>query len=543
MRIPAHLILFFISVLYLFTVGATKSLAQLPPKGESLQRMPDESIVYPTGYLPDHPYPGYEPRPPVAPFLGENHAYTVTFRGNGEAVVVGRFTFTNTGNKKQQFYRLRVPKADLDDVRVFQQIRRGGCIRYDYPQPILPRYGTQESETFEPNPEPCFSYTNQTDCETNAYNVAPKCYWRPDAADSCRSNPIPSPIVYRKPICTQYQQIDYYDSYWSGTTDYNELNYDQFGDEIEITLSQPLAPKRSTSIIMYYRAFGYTKKTFPGTFRYAFETLQTSNTIQNLTVAVETDSDLYLKGVKGKTNYRIEEGIAMLKSPSMAADSAMGTRFNSYYQNIGQGSLQKTTGNLQAGDSYTVTGVYADAVYKLYLKETAVGILVAIAVIALLILIVRFIIRRFRQMSVTGVRRTKTAAVSSQHHDTHMNLLLTLGISFASSLVIFITIVALIFLGSQTQMLLSRLYYLDYWMVESLFKLIFILLFVLIDLIVFLSPVVYMWKKKGTQWGIATLVAIILWLIVYLILALFIVLIFNQTRYYPSPGYPVELMR
>jgi len=493
-------------------------------------------------FLPDHPYPDYEPRPD-GPFLGENHAYTVTFRGNGEAVVVGRFTFTNTDDKPKQYYRLRVPRVNPDEIAVFQQVRRGGgCLRWNNPIQLQ-----QPLNYISPNsgPEPCFAYTNQTDCEANALNVAPFCYWRPDAADSCRSNPLPTPtpaVFFRKPICLEFEEPDYY-NYWSGTSEYKKVNFEKFGDEIEIKLSKPLATNQSASLVLYYRAFGYAKKTFPGRFRYAFETLETNKSIQNLTVAIETDSDLYIKGAKGKTNYRVEEGVAMLRS-SPTSIGAEGGGFDSYYQQIGQGTVQKTASNLQAGESYTVTGVYADAVYKLYLKEIVVGIILAIAAVAFLILIVRFVIRLVARTPDSSAKRTKGVAAASSYQSL-IHLFMALGVSFVSSLIIFVTFLMLVAFYNIGPHYSFGSYYDDgYGIIPIVLRLIIVLFILLVDLIAFLTPVAFMWKKKGALWGIATLACTILWLIVYLIIVLSFMLIFSQSRtipYFPGP-IPIEPM-
>src|SRR3990172_5741276 len=69
-------------------------------------------------------YPGGEPG-----FLGQDHAYTVVFRGNGEAVVSARVVLTNKGEEPLSEISLRVPFVEPKDVFVYQVIREKRCAR------------------------------------------------------------------------------------------------------------------------------------------------------------------------------------------------------------------------------------------------------------------------------------------------------------------------------------------------------------------------------------------------------------------------------
>lgn len=512
---PDPLILFFIGILFLFSVGATKSFAQIPPKGESPQRMPDESVVY----------PDYEPRPAVTPYLGEDHAYTVTFRGNGEAVVVGRFIFTNTSDTRQQYYRLRVPKVNPDEIIVFAQLRHVGCLRYDsYYPPVISPQPIPLSQGYEP----CFAYTTESQCITSS---SLRCGWFP-ADESCRTLATPTPALYRKPTCIQYEEPDYY-NFWAGTSEYKKVDFEQLGDELEIKLNKPLSVNQSAAVILYFRAFGYAKKSLPGRYSFAFETLETSHPIKNLTVAIETDSDLYLKGAKGKTNYNVEQGVAMLKSAPTSL-GAVGGGFDNYYQQIGLGMITKTTGNLAAGESYTVSGLYADSVYKLYLKEISLGILAAAVFVLFMLVLARLIIRHFEKTQIEPKKPAKAATVPA--HKNASNILMTLGTSFASSVLISFSWIAYYFLAKISPF---DYYNYDLLLILTILKFALVLLVVFIDLLALLVPAVYVWKKKSAFWGIATLAATILWLIFFLVLIFVFLLFFYQNRTYPSDLVPL----
>src|SRR3990167_7697476 len=73
-----------------------------------------------------YPVPPYRDNPPQV--LGQDHAYSVTFRGNGEAVVSAKVVFTNLTDTPLSSISLRVPKVDAKDIIVFQVLRDKTCI-------------------------------------------------------------------------------------------------------------------------------------------------------------------------------------------------------------------------------------------------------------------------------------------------------------------------------------------------------------------------------------------------------------------------------
>ena len=64
------------------------------------------------------PYPDQEPG-----FLGQDHKYSVVFRGNGEAVVSVKIIFTNKSESNLNEIRLRIPKVEPKEVSVYQIIK------------------------------------------------------------------------------------------------------------------------------------------------------------------------------------------------------------------------------------------------------------------------------------------------------------------------------------------------------------------------------------------------------------------------------------
>ncbi len=265
-----------------------------------------------------YPIPN-DPNPPNV--LGQDHAYSVTFRGNGEAVVSARVTLTNTESSTLSKISLRVPKVEPQDVIAYQVVRERQCARFE----------------------------------------------------------ISNPSMDSQPPCAKYMEPDYYGYY--GNSKYQRANIDTHGDTVEIALPQPISPEKSGSFILYYRAFGYAKKGLLGAYVFNFETLKVEDRIRNLTVGISTDSDLVLKDAKGKVNYRFDAAnFAEMKTLNMGSPMAS-SQFDQFYQQIGYGTITKNASNLQPLDSYSVKGAYAENNFLLYGKEITITLVVLLLVI------------------------------------------------------------------------------------------------------------------------------------------------------------------
>lgn len=64
-------------------------------------------------------------------FLGQDHNYSLVFRGNGEAVVSLKVILTNKSDGELTKIALTVPGIELEDFSAYQVIRDPVCIRYD----------------------------------------------------------------------------------------------------------------------------------------------------------------------------------------------------------------------------------------------------------------------------------------------------------------------------------------------------------------------------------------------------------------------------
>lgn len=373
--------------------------------------------------------------------FGQDHYYSITFRGNGEAVVNLKVVLTNLEDTALNKVSLRVPKVDPKDLAVYQVIKEPVCFRY-------------------------------------------------------------APLTS---VCVEYQEPDYYQFY--SPNKYQKAKFELSGDTINIELPKEIKTNSSGSFVLYFRGIGYAKKDAFGAYKYSFESLKVNDKIRNLQVGIETDSDLFLKGAKGKVEYRFDQAVTSLKSVG-AQEGVASPQFDNFYNQLGYGSIIKNSKDLQPLDSYVVKGAYADGRIKLYAKEilTVLGVLIVLVI-----------------FGVLGVSMLLKFA--------RINFVLALGLSFASSILIAGYTLFINFL-------LSSSYISQLAMPIFIYPLGLILLAVVsLAIYVFLlvGPAIYFGFKKGVVWGFVTFGMTVSWLVLYLI-AFFVVL--SLLGKDPNPIYP-----
>lgn len=425
-----------------------------------------ESIVAPD-YIPPYPYP--EPG-----FLGQDHSYTVVFRGNGEAVVSAKIVFTNKGETDLSDINLRIPRIEPRNLSVYQVIMEKRCIRYE------PREYDPITRTYKPQ------------------------------------------------VCAEYQDPDYYQSYY-GAAKYQKAEFELDIDTLKITLPVAIKSNKSGGFFVYFRALGYAKKNIFGVFNYVFETLKAEDDIRNLGVGISTDSDLVLRGVKGEIEYRFEEpSFAGLESAGAALAPQKSVAIDRFYQQIGQGRITKTASNLAPLESFKVEGSYAKNRLRLYAREILIGVGVLVGVVAVLVLIFRFIYKKLQKVEKETKELEKTGGKITE---IGMITLASAGVGFVSSFLIAGYTIGVIFLGSLLTSFLSYQY-------DAIVVLFLVIISFFVYILLLFAPAIYLGVKRGVSWGMATAVATIIWLIIFLTVALFIIFLLGNTSY-PGPIRPL----
>ena len=188
--------------------------------------------------------------------FGQNHFYTVIFRGNGEAITYAKIAITNPDEKPLTEFSFEVPKVSPTEMVIYQM--------------KLPQ-----------------------ECVNQNYN---------DQAQPC--------LQYRDP---DYAQQYYYYGYSNGKAEYQKIQYTKSGNLYKFTLPTPVEPYKSTAIIVAYAAKGYVSES-AGLFKFNFETLKVPSRIQEIRVVVDVDSDLLLKGKKSSVNYSLDNVVGEIGS-------------------------------------------------------------------------------------------------------------------------------------------------------------------------------------------------------------------------------------
>ncbi len=143
-----------------------------------------------------------------------------------------------------------------------------------------------------------------------------------------------------------------------------------------IMLNSTLAKGDSTSIIVYYRAFGYVNDGYFGK-NFAFQTIRNDFDIDYTRVSVAVDNGLILKEGGSQGNYRPDLTMALAPSAAVSTDSMQIQQgISSVYDSIEYASgYVKEKSTLFSGESFTVKGTYADNLITLYAPEIGIALL------------------------------------------------------------------------------------------------------------------------------------------------------------------------
>ena len=330
-------VLLFLFVLLLFSIKTPLVAAQ------ETQIAPVDPGLMPEKFMPPLP-------PDDAPILGQEHAYSVLFRGNGDAVVTMRAAFTNEGEAPTNTFSLRIPRVEPRRVSAFQTIRQPQCVRY---------------KPYSPNEQA------------------------------------------REPECIQYQEPNFYQ--WYGEAKYQKAKTDFSGDTLTIVLPQSIKPAKSGSILVVYSASGYAKKNIFGAYSYAFETFKVEDTsVTKATIGVSVDSDLVLAGAKGTVNYRFNEADTMSMAAGAEKMAVSSPQLDQMYSQAGYGTVIKTASHLEPLESYTVKGRFADSSVRLYGNSVLIGIVIFVAAVFLLFLLGKAATKALTGQPVKGATPSPT---------------------------------------------------------------------------------------------------------------------------------------
>ncbi len=396
-------------------------------------------------------------------FFGQEHSYTVVFRGNGEAVVYGKISFTNTGDKAVDMFGIQIPNANPTEFTALQQtmVNNNPCL---YP--------------YELNGKPCAVY--DLVYPSGGYS-----------GNRIMNNP-------------------------SG---YEKLTFKSAGNQYDIKLTQVVEPNAKGEVIFAYVAKGYVKKSL-GVYKFAFETPKVNSRIKNISVSVDVDSELILKGKRSNVNYStkaVSDGMI-----GAFADSS-GARMSSpeFVQTVNligtNGPVTKTAQNLSPNESLTVNGEYANSKLALNWFSMLWKVLLGLVILTVIIWLIRWSYLRSSKMAVASNSFQSNTPLNTSHSEEEIFHLLHPLYSAVGILSAFVVVG----IGFLAQMALrSTIMYGTYD--SGITSLAIILLAGLFILVVLVLPPVLMGIKLGWRAGVSVLINTILSFVV--LLALYIIL-------------------
>jgi hypothetical protein len=411
--------------------------------------------------------------------FGEHHSYSVTMRGNGEAVVTARIVLTNTSDQPMTKFSFEIPKLQVTELTGYQQHIPNVC-QSGGPLPLTPSNGPAK------------------DTSSNSTGTA----------------------VIAPPVrcLTNTQQYYLQDQYGSSGSTYTRLQFDNLGGtKYSVTLPTAVGPQDSTGLLLGYAGRGYAQGRF-GAYSFDFQTLRVGERVKDATVAVDVDGDQYLLDGQTKVSYGAARGSKAAASlPNSAATS--NSSLDTIAYGLGQGGeINKEAKDLAAGDTFSVKGTYADASWKLH-----PGTLTSLGLVGLAVLgVVIWAVRRMRKARPVKVEAKSDAPSKPEVKPADEKVLLArLPTRFADPLIILVALGSVIAVGLITWALLYFTNQQNYSS-DTFTEVITFIAAILAYVLVVLGPVVWLAAQRK-DWKVAVYMVVwqVMWLVVLIVVYVF----------------------
>ena len=272
--------------------------------------------------------------------FGQRHYYSVTFRSNGEAIVMARIVISNSETTDLSSLQFDTGDDKISELSAFQMILPPACEKYVY----------------------------------NGTNICEK-YGDPDYATTYSYNPDGDQIKYYR-LKTSENQND---------------------NKISVELNQPIVANKSGAVILSYVSKSYVGRNMLGLRHYNFRTLGAEKRQAETNVAISVDSGLSIHG--NNNSYcciyplaASTKDMAVMSGSSESGSTPIeNSTFDSVVAGIGSGGQrnEKATG-IAPHEQFSFKGEYADKAWKLYVC----WILLSLITLALVILALTWLIRK-----------------------------------------------------------------------------------------------------------------------------------------------------
>lgn len=384
--------------------------------------------------------------------FGQTHFYTVVFRGNGEAITYAKLAITNSDDAPMTDFSFDIPNVSPTEMTIYQM--------------TLPQ-----------------------ECTAPNYK---------DEARPCSA--------YRDPDYTKRYYPNRYDT---GEAEYRKIDFTKSGSRYTLTLPTPVQPYKSTAIIVAYAAQGYTSENL-GLYTFNFETIKVASRIQNVTVAVDVDSDLFLKGKKSSVNYGLST--ARVSDMGMSQSVSSPTLDNVVNQIGSYAAIIKEAKNLSSNESFTVKGEYAKSWLRLYITSIILSIVVVCAVLYGIYFVTKLLKRRNEGKEQIIAVADVVASPSAQTQVNAFSFTHALAGLVSSSLIVGITAIGTVFDPISILMYaVGR---------EPIAQIVVVIMILLLYVLSIFGPAIFVAIKHGWKSFLSVLVAELAWFIIFIIVYL-----------------------
>lgn len=298
-------------------------------------------------------------------------------------------------------------------------------------------------------------------------------------------------------VCPYYEPKYYEPSFLNYTTE-------TLADStlIRMNLTYPIANNSQTNIYLIFSTPRIAKETFQG-FEFKFRTVQDNNALTRYvgaSITVPQNMEL-----KGKPSFKIDYSPSELAASRVSSAKEFVSMIRYPY-----GGYQYSAQNLLPGESFTITGLYGENVFLLYLYEIIIGI-AGLAIF--LCLFYLFLYRKIRRMFI---RRGEVEEVRRRPSFSFGRALVT---GAFSGFIFVLTFFLLTYISS----LISNGYY--YWYQPTM-QILFFLLDGIILLIALFGLPYYLYSRYSRSEGI---VSAVISIITALLLLVVVSMLFPST--------------
>lgn len=387
--------------------------------------------------------------------FGQKHSYSVVFRGNGEVITYAKIVIPNQEEQALTEFSFEIPKVDPYEMTMYQMKLPLECVRYDY--------------NIQPN----------------------KC------------------LEYKEP---DYGQDYYY--YGSGqSAEYTKIKYTKTGNTYNLTLPNLVEPSKSTAIIISYATKGYVDNSF-GLYKFNFETIKVNSRIQSTKVAIDVDSDLFIKGKQSSINYN--ESAGNMPMAKLGDSSAISSReLDRVVSNIGSyGAIIKEGKSLAPNESFNVKGEYSKNRLLLYINEIIITLVILVAIVVSIYFLSKYINSKHKKASDnTGVSQSKIRHIID---NTSINLFNVTNVLISLGSVIGVIIVGIVLRLANYYNIWQSISY------DPVFSSLVSVITTLLYAFILLAPAIMVGLRRG--WGNALSIIILQFIWFILLFSLYLIL-------------------